>query len=64
LAAAEGTSGSKGEFAGNGGGSPNPFQRLALVILRLGLRCLRLLQASARGFLQVVAQAVTRLKSG
>lgn len=43
---------------------PNPFQRLALVILRLGLRCLRLLQATARGLLQVIAQAVARLKSG
>ncbi|CAL8462710.1 g2243 [Coccomyxa elongata] len=62
---ADGPSGyGKEELGGDSSSMPNPFQRFALVILRLGLRCLRLLQATARGLLQVLAQAVTRLKSG
>jgi len=63
------TSGSKeareaGERPSSSDSSPNPFKRLALVFLRLGLRCLRLLQTAARGLLQTLAQAVAHLKSG
>lgn len=63
------TSGSKeareaGERPSSSDSSPNPFKRLALVFLRLGLRCLRLLQTAARGVLQALARAVAHLKSG
>lgn len=49
------------------GATPNPFQRLALVLLRLGLRCMRLLQMTLRALAQLLGPALkasANLKGG